>query len=257
MSRKTWGTLNEETLLRAVAAINFLRAYQDEQWSGRGVRIAHGKLSKYAVELQVLQRCPSAGSFETEYTGFCLGNAQWGALFWPLCLLEEGEFKGYYLNPAGEATFEHILKPQDWRVVSTKATLVGDRIFLVPTETVPLLIFFFGSISHQNSLTVADLLLLGEVMNLDQEEFNNKKLLRTQMVHALLDRISSDPAWIDEVKAAMKKPVKEKLIGDSLDEFVLAEMPLQDQKDFKEVADEIETKKKAGWSLVDQKQIPC
>jgi hypothetical protein len=253
MSRKTWGTISEETLVRGVAAFNFLRAYTLDDLSSEGVRVAHGKLTKYAVGLQVLQLKP-ADAAVPEYTGFCLSNSQWGALFWPVCIFQDGDITGYFLDPAAEVHWVFMLKPQDWQVVCTKATLVGDRIVMIPTDTVPILKYYFGNTSHQNQLTVADLILLAEVMNLNKEDFNPKKLLRVEMVHCLLDKISpEDHEWIDKVKASMKKPQAQKTIGDCLDEFILSEMPLEEQRDFKEVAEEVQTRQKAGWTLVDQK----
>ena len=72
-------------------------------------------------------------------------------------------------------------------------------------------------------------------------------------VHALVDHIGCDDAeWISKVKADMKRPVKERMIGDSLDELVLAELPQQEQKEFREVADEIDAWKKIGWTFVEQ-----
>ena len=50
----------------------------------------------------------------------------------------------------------------------------------------------------------------------------------------------------------MQKPEKpQKQIGDELDELILGELPAEDQDDFKLVAQEIESKQKAGWSLVE------
>ena len=52
----------------------------------------------------------------------------------------------------------------------------------------------------------------------------------------------------------MKTPVKNSsCLGDVLDEVILSEMPLEEQREFKEVVDEVGARKMFGWSQAEQK----
>ena len=251
MSRKNWATISEETLHKGAACLNFLRRYVEDDMGSRGLRLSHGCFSKFAVELCILCRVVDDAA---EYHGFCLGNGTWGALFWPLCLHQDGEFEGYYLDPNGEAEWVHVLQPQEWHVLVHEAVLHQQQIFMVPKSEVPLLQFFLQERTFRNSLTVADLTMLAEVFKLTNEKFDPKKMNREKQLNAILDYVGQDNLeWLDKVKASLSEPAKEKKIGDSLDEFILSEMPQEDQRDFMEVADEVDSKRKAGWTLVEQR----
>ena len=74
------------------------------------------------------------------------------------------------------------------------------------------------------------------------------------MIHAIIDFVGKDDnEYITKVKAAMELPDIPKKVGGALDEFVLSELPGEDQSDFKEIAKEVDCNKKIGWSFVEQK----
>ena len=255
MSRKNWATISEETLHQEAAALAFLRRYMEDNMGNRGVSISHGCLSKFAMERTIMCRLEGEEDFRhAEYVGFCLGHGVWSALFWPLSIHKDGDFEGYYLDPKGEVEWVHILDPQEWLVLPHTAVLHQEKIYMEVTSDVPLLRFFFGEASCRNSLTIADMTVLSEVLMLDSEQFNPTKMKCDHLLNAILDKVGADDQdWLCKVRESLAKPEKSTVIGDALDEFILSEMPLEEQQDFKEVADEVDTKRKCGWSLVDQK----
>ena len=103
MGPKQWATISEETLHKGFAAWVFLQSYCSEGMMAKGVRISHGQLSKLAVPLQFLQQRDADGN--VVYMGFCLGNATWAALFWPVKFFRDDSsgFSALYLDPHGEA----------------------------------------------------------------------------------------------------------------------------------------------------------
>ncbi|CAK9031293.1 unnamed protein product, partial [Durusdinium trenchii] len=246
MGRKHWSTLSEDMLHRGFAALAFLRHYTAEGMGREGIPMSRGLLSKFAVELHVLKHIPS------DYIGFCLGNACWACLMWPLQEFwdEDSDFTGYYLSPTGEAHWKFLVNPLDWLVVSFQAELFNDQIFMVPQGKETLLRFFFADVALHKNVTVADLMVLSRFLDLSEE---TKRLKRADLIHKLVDEIGGqDQDFISKIKADMAKPEKnEKLIGDELDEFVLAELPAEDQDEFRLVAKEVDSRKKAGWSLVE------
>ena len=251
MSRKKWATISEETIQRGIAAWNFLRAYVREQMGQSGVRLIHGSMSKYAVEMELMFKTDGSDSNNIEYLGFCLGSATWGALFWPVCLHRDGPFDGYYLDPDAQAEWVHILRPQQWFVMTHETVLHGERIYMVSKATLPLLMRFMEVPSNRNSLTVANMLSLAEVLQLNNVD-ELKKLKRDDLFHTLLDNVGQgDQEWISKIKASKEKV---RTIGDTLDEYILSEMPLDEQRDFKEVAIEAEAKQKAHWTILEQKE---
>lgn len=242
MGRKQWSTISEEVLHRGFAALAFLRAYTSERMGEQGLRLAEGRLSKFAVQLQFLQQV------DTGYVGFCLGNA---CLMWPVLEFhdEDSGFTGYYLSPTGEAHWKFLVNPMDWMVVSASAQVFNDQIFMVMKSKETLLRFFFADVSLHKNVTVADLQILGGFFKLDVEE--TKRLKRVDLIHKLVDVIGGrDVDFINAIKSDMQKPEKpQKQIGDELDELILGELPAEDQDDFKLVAQVIESKQKSGWSL--------
>lgn len=231
MSRKKWATISEDSIQRGIAAWNFLRAYVREQMGQSGIRLIHGCMSKYAVEMELMFKTEGA-SDTIEYLGFCLGEATWGALFWPVCLHRDGPFEGYYLDPHAQAEWIHIVQPQQWFVMTHEAVLEGERIYMVAKATLPLLMRFMEGKSNRNSLTVADMLTLAEVLEFNENEV--KKLKRDELLHTLLDRIGeADTDWVLKIKELMKKPEMPKTLGDTLDEYILSELPLDEQRDLR------------------------
>eukprot|EP00435_Cladocopium_sp_Y103_P043574 s167_g12.t1 len=251
MSRKNWATISEETLHNGTAGLNFLRRYVEDDMGSRGTRLSHGCFSKFAVELCIL--CRVVGN-AAEYHGFCLGNGIWGALFWPLCLHKEGEFEGYYLDPNGEAEWVHVLQPEEWHVLVHEAVVHKQQIFMVPKSEQPLLQFFLQDRTCRNSLTVADLTMLAEIFNLSKDEFDAKKMNKEKQLLAILQYVGRDSKeWCDKVTASLSLPAEEKKIGDSLDELILSDMGQEDQRDYKDIGDEIDSRRKAGWTLLCQR----
>ncbi|CAK9082474.1 unnamed protein product [Durusdinium trenchii] len=171
--RKKWNTLNEETLHRGVAALNFLRSYTALHWADLGVRIAHGRLSKFASELCVMEKRNNENM--RVYIGFCLSNAEWGCLFWPLCFHQLGDFQAYTLDPQGEVEWVHVLNPQDWHVWDHSVKVVSERIYLTVHSSAPLLKHFLQNPRCQSSLTIADMTLVSEVLGMDTSVFDPKK----------------------------------------------------------------------------------
>ena len=122
---------------------------------------------------------------------------------------------------------------------------------MVAKATLPLLMRFMEGKSNRNSLTVADMLTLAEVLEFNENEV--KKLKRDELLHTLLDRIGeADTDWVLKIKELMKKPEMPKTLGDTLDEYILSELPLDEQRDFKEIAIEAESKQKTHWSILNQ-----
>ena len=257
MSRKQWATMSEDTLHRGVAALSFLRDYTFKGMGQGGFRLAHGRLSKFAVERQILLKPKPEGSGDEEtVVGFCLGAADWSALFWPVKELVTPEFVGLFLDPRGEAQWVNILRPDDWFVLEVVHVVHNDAVYMVPTNLerpLPLLKFFFGKREHERSLNIQDLTLLAESLGIIKD-WTPSKMVRREMLHKLVDCVGKDdPEWVSKVKADMEQPAPKRQIGDSLDELVLSELPLQEQRDFVEVADEVASRRKAGWSIVQQK----
>lgn len=252
MARKTWATISEETLHQGTAALCFLRSYMKDNMGRQGIRISHGCFSKFAVELCLMIR--SAGDGFPEYLGFCLGNAFWSSLFWPVCLYQDGDFEGFFLGPQGEAEWVHVVNPQAWTVLVHDAVLCGNQILMVVNSRVPLLHFFLEKASHRKALTISDLTSLAEVLSLGRDQFDPKKMNRETLLKAIIDHVGvNDPDWLSKVKDSMDKPVPEKQIGDFLDELLMAELPQEDQREFKEISEEIDNKKRCGWNLVEQR----
>ena len=253
MARKNWATISEATIHKSVAAFQWVTHYCRCGLGSQGVRLQHGKFSKFAMELRIMMQVNE--NDELLYLGFSLGSAEWGALFWPLCEFEASDgCKCYYLDPAGEAQWIFVLQPSEWHVLTHKVLLEDGRIYFLPLERVPLLKCYFEDVQCLKGMTIADMSLLNEALKLPLEDFNPKTMKRDGLLHALLDKIGdNDDAWIATVKEALQKPPKQKVIGDALDEYLLSEMALPDQRDFKEVADEVETRKKIGWSVVEQR----
>ena len=252
MARKNWSTLNEEMLHRGFAAMAFLRQYTNEQMGQQGIRLSDGRFSKLFVEQEFLVRANANGEQMEIY--FCLGNACWAGLAWPVKEFKDADsnFTGLYLDPAGECQWIYLLDPAEWHVLTTSAATFQDRIFMVPNERKPLLKFFCASASRLNGLLVVDLQMVGSYLGLTAEEM--KRLKKKDLTHKLLDLIGGeDAAFIAKVKADLEKPEKTKVIGDALDEFVFRELAQEDQTDFKHVADEVESRKKAGWAIVENK----
>ncbi|CAK9104133.1 Uncharacterized protein SCF082_LOCUS48620 [Durusdinium trenchii] len=250
MARKTWATISEETLHQGTAALCFLRSYMKDNMGRQGIRISHGCFSKFAVELCLMIR--SAGDGFPEYLGFCLGNAFWSSLFWPVCLYQDGDFEGFFLDPQGEAEWVHVVNPQAWTVLVHDAVLCGNQILMVVNSRVPLLHFFLEKASHRKALTISDLTSLAEVLSLGRDQFDPKKMNRETLLKAIIDHVGvNDPDWLSKVKDSMDKPVPEKQIGDCLDELLMAELPQEDQREFKEISEEIDNKKRCGWNLAE------
>ena len=253
MGSKSWATVSEESLHKGFAAWTFLQSYMSERMQERGVRISQGQLSKLAVPLHFLRRLDADGRMT--YLGFCLGNATWAALFWPVQIFTDigSGFTGLYLDPHGEAQWEFLLEPMQWQVLEVQAGEFDGRIYMVPDEskTESLLKFFLRSESCRKNLLVIDMKVLGQ--HLQIPDFP-KKSLRQDLMLALADfAADGDCDYVAQIKADMEKPEKAKVIGDALDEFVYGELPGEDQGDFKEVAKEVEAKKKFGWSMAAQK----
>ena len=115
---------------------------------------------------------------------------------------------------------------------------------MVPDEakTESLLKFFLRSASMRKSLLVADMKLLGQF--LDIPDFPTKSL-RNDLLLALVNYAANgDSEYVEQIEIDMQKPEKPKVIGDPLDEFVFGELPGEDQGDYREVAKEVETRKK-------------
>ncbi|CAK9095553.1 unnamed protein product [Durusdinium trenchii] len=253
MSRKNWATLSEEAIHKGIAALNFLRHYSMFNLAQEGVRIQSGQLSKFAMELTIM--CNRDEFDEVRYIGFSLGSADWAVLFWPLQRFSDGSGKDlFYLDPAGTAEWKFLLSPQRWQVVDHEVVVESGKIFMAPTTSQPLLKAFFGNMQCQKSVTIPDMALLAEVLTMPEELFNVKRMRRDQLLHALVDKIgANDEPWVKKTKELMQTPIKRKNIGDVLDELVLSEMPLEEQREFREVAEEIQSKKQTGWSIVEQK----
>ena len=65
--------------------------------------------------------------------------------------------------------------------------------------------------------------VLSEVLMLDSEQFNPKKMKRDQLLNAILDKVGADDQdWLCKVRESLAKPEKRKVIGDALDEFILS-----------------------------------
>ena len=255
MGPKKWSTLSEETLHKGFAAWTFLQSYCSERMVEKGISLSHGQLSKLGVEQYFLQKVDCDGN--QVYLGFCLGNATFAALFWPVLLFEDGSgFRGYYLDPDGEAEWVFLTNPVEWRVLRPKAVAFNHQIFMVPdpSQTEPLLKFYLRDTSLHKNLLVADLKFLGSFLKAPDFQDANKKMLRKDMIHALVDFVGEgDPEYINKVKAEMERPEAPKKVGGALDEFVLSELPGEDQSDFKEIAKEVDCQKKIGWSIAEQK----
>lgn len=248
MGPKNWSTVSEEVLHKGFAAWSFLQSYCSERMVEKGINLSQGQLSKLAVEQHFLQQVDSDGN--QLYLGFCLGNATFAALFWPVLLFEhDSGFRGYYLDPDGEAHWMYLTNPVEWRVLLPKAVAFNNQIFMVPDplQTEPLLKFYLRDKSLHKNLLVADLKYLGAFLGLPGFG-NDDKRLRKDLIHAIIDN-----EYITKVKAAMELPDIPKKVGGALDEFVLSELPGEDQSDFKEIAKEVDCNKKIGWSFVEQK----
>ena len=116
--------------------------------------------------------------------------------------------------------------------------------------------YVLQDIPKQRSLTIEGLKVMAEVLSLDGSKFNPGKMKKEQLVHALIDHVGGDDdMWNQEMKLAMdRQPLKKKkVIGSALDEVILAEMDLEDQREFQEVAEEAEYKQKEEWHLIGQK----
>ena len=213
MSRKNWATISEDTLHQGAAALAFLRRYMEDNMGNRGVSISHGCLSKFATERTIMCRLEGEEDFRhAEYVGFCLGHGVWSALFWPLSIHKDGDFEGYYLDPKGEVEWVHILDPQEWFVLPHTAVLHQEKIYMEVTSDVPLLRFFFGEASCRNSLTIADMTVLSEVLMLDSEQFNPTKMKRDHLL--ILDKVGADDQdWLCKVRESLAKPEKSTVIG--------------------------------------------
>ena len=254
MGPKNWSTLSEEVLHKGFAAWSFLQSYCSERMVEKGINLSQGQLSKLAVEQRFLQQVDSDGN--PLYLGFCLGNATFAALFWPVLLFEDDSgFRGYYLDPNGEAHWMYLTNPVEWRVLLPKAVAFNNQIFMVPdpVQTEPLLKFYLRDKSLHKNLLVADLKYLGAFLGLSGFGDDDKRV-RKDLMHAIIDFVGKDDnEYITKVKAAMELPDIPKTVGGALDEFVLSELPGEDQSDFKEIAKEVDCKKKVGWSIVEQK----
>ena len=253
MSRKNWAALSEEAIHKGIAALNFLRRYSMFNLAQEGVRIQSGQLSKFAMELTLM--CNRDEFDEVRYIGFSLGSADWAVLFWPLQRFSAGSGKDlFYLDPAGTAEWKFLLSPQRWQVVDHEVVVESGKIFMAPTTSQPLLKAFFGNMQCKKSVTIPDMALLAEVLTLPEELFNVKRMRREEPLHALVDKIGANhEPWVKKTKELTQTPIKRKNIGDVLDELVLSEMPLEEQREFREVAEEIQSKKQTGWSIVEQK----
>ena len=252
MGRKNWATLNEEMLHRGFASLAFLRQYTNEKMGQRGIRLSQGRFSKLLLEQHFVQHVSSDGQDARIY--YCLGNGTWAGLAWPVKEFTHGgqNFNGLYLDPAGECQWIFMLDPSEWRVLTTSATIVNNQIFMILQESHPLLKYYFGKASRLNNLLVVDLQMIGDFVGLSEQEM--KRLKKKDLIHKLLDIVGGeDCEFIAKVKADLEKPEKPTIIGDALDEFVLGELPLEDQGDFKNVADVVESRKKAGWAMVENK----
>lgn len=246
MGRKKWATISEEMLHRGSAAVVFLREYHLQGMGSNNIRLSEGRFSKFGVEQQFLQLQDEDG--HEIYLGFCLGNAAWACLMWPVLQYVDpsNDFVGYYLDPQGAAEWTFILDPFIWKVVMTRATVYEDKVFMVKTgASEPLLKFFFADVARHKLLNVKDLQMLCDFMNID-----TAKLKRPDLIDKIVNEVGGDDAeYIAKIKADMQKPEKTKIIGDALDEMVLGELPGEDQSDFQMVAKEVESKGKADWAI--------
>ena len=246
MGRKKCATISEEMLHRGCAAVAFLQEYNVQGMGSLNIRVSEGIFSKFGVEQQFLQ-LHDEDDHEI-YLGFCLGNAAWACLMWPVrqYVDSSNDFAGYYLDPQAAAEWQFILDPFNWKVVMTTATVYEDKVFMVKTgSSEPLVKFFFADVARHKLLNVKDLQILCSLMNI-----NTEKLKRPDLIDKIVNEIGGDDAeYIAKIKANMLKPEKTKTIGDALDEMVLGELPGEDQNDFQMVAKEVESKRKAEWAI--------
>ena len=148
-----------------------------------------------------------------------------------------------------------LTNPTEWRVLCPKAVAYNSQIFMVlnPLDSEPLLKFYLRDVSLHKNLLVPDLKYLGLFLDIPHFVDESAKMLRKDMIHALLDFVGKDDCdYIAKVKEAMERQDVPKKIGGALDEIVLGELPGEDQGDFKEIAKQVECNKKIGWSIVEQ-----
>lgn len=265
MSRKTWGTLSPETLNRGTAAWVWLQHYYSAKLSEHGVRISYGCFSKFALDLKILEH-----AFDGRI-GLCLGQATWGAIFWPLQAIELGNLqygeRRFYLCPNGGAFWCHLYEPQFWNVLFHEAELLDDQIYLrVHSDSqAPLLKCFFETKSHK-TLQVEELKLLAEHL-CAPPAYGDRAILakmpRADLIHGILDHIGShDLEWVANVKSAMLKPEPSTVdeadddgLGNFLDELVLDDMPQEERRDYSDVVEAVNQKKfrASGWTMAEQK----
>ena len=112
--RKTWHTINEETLQRATAAWVWLHAYME----GRGAslpletRIGDALMSKWVPPCVILRHNAPGGS-----TIASMGNRVWAALGLPLQEFDIDGVVHYTFEARARVVWYHVIAPEQWDVV--------------------------------------------------------------------------------------------------------------------------------------------
>ena len=84
MDCKNWQTISDPAICRGTTAWQWFLHYSVNA-GAKGGQACYGNFSQMARAGSVLKNTISG------FTGLCLGNAVWGALFWPLVALLEGD----------------------------------------------------------------------------------------------------------------------------------------------------------------------
>ena len=277
MDRKNWQTISDPAICRGTAAWQWFLHYSVNALGQKGVRLAYGNFSQMAKAGSVLKNTING------FTGLCLGNAVWGALFWPLVELVDADGNiCFALDHSGSACWQFLYSPDEWTVVLTHVTWEDDSvIYLGVTGEEVLLKHFLREPQHARAAfhnKIADLALLSERLFIPPTYGDAnliKKLPDKDLLMSLIQfAADGDADYIAACEEKLRKPSTSKApasdesddilagpgnkwaddgLGDALDELVLTDLNIEDRQDFKPVAEAVLRKHQEEWSLVNVK----
>ncbi len=235
MARKTWPTVSETSMQKSIAAWEWLQSGHERLChnAGPNVTLASALFSRLADVETVMMKESEDG----ETCVVCLGHASWAMLCWPVDILarDTDDMRTLRLRTPSGVFFEHIIDPQQWKVLPMQAER-RDSVGIVMQQIAPPEPLLRMCLRKPSELSADDLRRLAS--HLDVEGFAGRG--RHDLLGSIADKVGEgDATFIAEVQAADRLPRKatavELLLQDAVFEAAFEEMPEDDQREFPDI----------------------
>ena len=253
LPNKTWSTLSDETLLKAVSSWNWLHAYFRE-YRGKGVSIGASKWSKMAACLTII-RCKTSGVVYAS-----MGNKTFAAIFLKLYQFDDNGLPHFKFHASCKVCeFAYLTDPRDWEAIPyTAIRLQGHGIVMQQHADGPMPLMRHCLRQARNPLTVDDIAKYMELLGLQLVPPHNKiGDMYLALAKHFLSAADADSVEVREEAALYKDAANRKdnaddlLLADPLVDVVYEDMNAEDKGEFREIGEAKQRKsyntKIANW----------